>query len=159
MFSHTAKGQQYNTPLLERFIKDLQADSNKKYRRLIDYELLTDGDGKRTIGFGYHAGGSRFLPKCSLTLMDSATPISSCRRSRISFGNGPLTPWEWHCITFPCMVLCFPTICYDANVYSIFISTHPDLTLFLQRRAYGLLFDPLALRLAMTELRESWALS
>jgi alpha-aminoadipic semialdehyde synthase len=62
MFSHTAKGQSYNTPLLERFIKDLRADSNKKYRRLIDYELLTDGDGKRTIGFGYHAGGSRFLP-------------------------------------------------------------------------------------------------
>lgn len=61
MFSHTAKGQRYNTPLLERFIKNLQADSNKKYRRLIDYELLTDGDGKRTIGFGYHAGGSKFL--------------------------------------------------------------------------------------------------
>jgi alpha-aminoadipic semialdehyde synthase len=62
MFSHTAKGQRYNTSLLERFIKDPQADSNKKYRRLIDYELLTDGDGKRTIGFGYHAGGLRFLP-------------------------------------------------------------------------------------------------
>jgi alpha-aminoadipic semialdehyde synthase len=62
MFSHTAKGQPYNTPLLERFIEDPQADSNKKYRRLIDYELLTDGDGKRTIGFGYYAGGSRFSP-------------------------------------------------------------------------------------------------
>jgi alpha-aminoadipic semialdehyde synthase len=60
MFSHTAKGQPYNTPLLERFIKDRGA--NKKYRRLIDYELLTDGDGKRTLGFGYHAGGLRFLP-------------------------------------------------------------------------------------------------
>lgn len=61
MFSHTAKGQRYNTPLLERFIKDPQADSSKKYRRLIDYELLTGGDGKRTIGFGYHAGGSKSL--------------------------------------------------------------------------------------------------
>lgn len=61
MFSHTAKGQSYNTPLLEKFIKDPQADPNKKYHRLIDYELLTDDDGKRTIGFGYHAGGSRFL--------------------------------------------------------------------------------------------------
>lgn len=62
MFSHTAKGQPYNTPLLERFIKDPRADSNKQYRRLIDYELLTDGDGKRTIGFGYHAGGSKISP-------------------------------------------------------------------------------------------------
>lgn len=61
MFSHTAKGQPYNTPLLERFIMDLQAESNKKYRRLIDYELLTNDDGKRTVGFGYHAGGSRFI--------------------------------------------------------------------------------------------------
>lgn len=61
MFSHTAKGQRYNTPLLERFIKEPQADSSKNYRRLIDYELLTDSYGKRTIGFGYHAGGSRFL--------------------------------------------------------------------------------------------------
>lgn len=61
MSSRTAKGKPYNTPLLERFIKDQQADSNK-YRRLIDYELLTDDDEKRTVGFGYHAGGSRFLP-------------------------------------------------------------------------------------------------
>ena len=62
MFSHTAKGQSYNTPLLERFTMDPQAESNKKYRRLIDYELLTDEDGKRTVGFGYYAGGSTFSP-------------------------------------------------------------------------------------------------
>ncbi|KAF8804193.1 hypothetical protein BYT27DRAFT_7194939 [Phlegmacium glaucopus] len=65
MFSHTAKGQPYNTPLLERFIMNPQATSNKKYRRLIDYELLTDDDGKRTVGFGYYAGVAGVLESLS----------------------------------------------------------------------------------------------
>ncbi|MFT5450796.1 MAG: saccharopine dehydrogenase (NAD+, L-lysine-forming) [Enterobacterales bacterium] len=47
-FSHTIKGQEYNMPLLQRFI-DQKAT-------LIDYELMTDSSGKRTIAFGEHAG-------------------------------------------------------------------------------------------------------
>jgi alpha-aminoadipic semialdehyde synthase len=67
MFSHTAKGQEYNMPLLSRFLVggDRYADpdlSNDKSppqlaARLVDYELLTGTDGKRTVAFGWHAGG------------------------------------------------------------------------------------------------------
>jgi alpha-aminoadipic semialdehyde synthase len=67
MFSHTAKGQEYNTPLLSRFLVggDRYADaklSDDKYppqlaARLVDHELLTGTDGKRTAAFGWHAGG------------------------------------------------------------------------------------------------------
>ncbi|QRV95699.1 hypothetical protein RhiJN_23717 [Ceratobasidium sp. AG-Ba] len=53
MFSHTAKGQPYNTPLLAQFL----GDANKA--RLIDYELLTDGEtGKRVVAFGWYAGAA-----------------------------------------------------------------------------------------------------
>ena len=47
-FSHTIKGQDYNMPLLQRFI-DAQAT-------LIDYELMKDKQGVRTIAFGRYAG-------------------------------------------------------------------------------------------------------
>lgn len=51
MFSHTAKGQAYNLPLLSCFLGD------KELPRLIDFELLTDAViGKRTVGFGWYAG-------------------------------------------------------------------------------------------------------
>lgn len=50
MFSHTAKGQSYNMPLLSRFMQ-----SNA---RLIDYELLTDASGKRVVAFGWYAGAA-----------------------------------------------------------------------------------------------------
>lgn len=50
MFSHTAKGQAYNMPLLARFT---QATA-----RLVDYELLTDRGGKRTVAFGWYAGAA-----------------------------------------------------------------------------------------------------
>ncbi|SJL06912.1 uncharacterized protein ARMOST_10254 [Armillaria ostoyae] len=51
MFSHTAKGQAYNLPLLSCFL------GNKELPRLIDFELLTDAvTGKRTVGFGWYAG-------------------------------------------------------------------------------------------------------
>lgn len=50
MFSHTAKGQAYNMPLLARFTQTTA--------RLIDYELLTDGNGKRTVAFGWYAGAA-----------------------------------------------------------------------------------------------------
>ncbi|NNE44880.1 MAG: hypothetical protein HKN12_11795 [Gemmatimonadetes bacterium] len=47
-FSHTIKGQPYNMPMLQRLL-DLECT-------LLDYELVTDDDGVRTIAFGRHAG-------------------------------------------------------------------------------------------------------
>ncbi|MBT8448445.1 MAG: alanine dehydrogenase, partial [Gammaproteobacteria bacterium] len=47
-FSHTIKGQDYNMPLLQKFI-DQRAT-------LIDYELMTNEQGMRTIAFGRYAG-------------------------------------------------------------------------------------------------------
>ena len=68
MFSHTAKGQEYNMPLLSRFLfggyrnADAKLSGDKALSqlaaRLIDYELLTGTDGKRTVEFGWHAGGA-----------------------------------------------------------------------------------------------------
>jgi alpha-aminoadipic semialdehyde synthase len=68
MFSHTAKGQEYNVPLLSRFLGggDRYADPTlsgdkslpQLAARLVDYELLTGTDGKRTVAFGWHAGGA-----------------------------------------------------------------------------------------------------
>ncbi|KAH9047781.1 Saccharopine dehydrogenase-domain-containing protein [Lactarius hengduanensis] len=63
MFSHTIKGQEFNMPLLSRFLAgggkyaDPQlTDDGSLGARLIDYELLTGPDGKRTVAFGWHAG-------------------------------------------------------------------------------------------------------
>ncbi|KAI0041595.1 hypothetical protein FA95DRAFT_1683107 [Auriscalpium vulgare] len=63
MFSHTIKGQEYNMPLLSRFLKgdasaspELVGGQPGLEARLIDYELLTDAEGKRTVAFGWHAG-------------------------------------------------------------------------------------------------------
>ena len=53
MFSHTIKGQMYNMELLAKFM----ADEPAPLPRLVDYELLTGEDGKRTVGFGWFAGG------------------------------------------------------------------------------------------------------
>jgi hypothetical protein len=50
MFSHTAKGQSYNMPLLARF--------KQSTARLIDYELMTDPHGKRVVAFGWYAGAA-----------------------------------------------------------------------------------------------------
>lgn len=66
MFSHTAKGQPYNTGLLSQFaspsdgLSGSAAEFEKTlelWPRLIDYELLTNDQGKRTVGFGWFAGG------------------------------------------------------------------------------------------------------
>lgn len=56
MFSHTAKGQLYNMPLLSRFASPVGI-GQPLAPRLIDYELLTGADGKRVVGFGWFAGG------------------------------------------------------------------------------------------------------
>lgn len=47
-FSHVSKGQPYNMPMLEQLMK---LNCN-----LIDYEKITDEQGKRLIFFGYYAG-------------------------------------------------------------------------------------------------------
>ncbi len=47
-FSHTIKKQPHNRPLLRAILR--------KRIRLIDYEVLTDAQGKRVIAFGYFAG-------------------------------------------------------------------------------------------------------
>ena len=67
MFSHTIKGQEYNMPLLSRFLVGGDSYADPKLTgeksvpqleaRLVDYELLTGTDGKRTVAFGWHAGG------------------------------------------------------------------------------------------------------
>jgi len=63
MFSHTAKGQEYNMPLLARFVAPSWASDQSKqhFPRLIDYELLTGENGKRTVGFGWFAGAAGVL--------------------------------------------------------------------------------------------------
>lgn len=47
-FSHTIKGQAHNMPMLRRLL-ELKC-------QLIDYERITDAQGRRLIFFGYHAG-------------------------------------------------------------------------------------------------------
>jgi alpha-aminoadipic semialdehyde synthase len=56
MFSHTTKGQPYNMELLSRFL-----GRDHLLPRLIDYELLIGPDGKRTVAFGWFAGGRNVL--------------------------------------------------------------------------------------------------
>lgn len=61
MFSHTIKGQLYNMELLAKFLASENPNA-VLLPRLIDYELLTGDDGKRTVGFGWFAGGE--CPSC-----------------------------------------------------------------------------------------------
>ncbi|KAI0665470.1 Saccharopine dehydrogenase-domain-containing protein [Trametes maxima] len=59
MFSHTVKGQLYNMELLSKFLASENGGAPERgalLPRLIDYELLTGEDGKRTVGFGWFAG-------------------------------------------------------------------------------------------------------
>jgi len=58
MFSHTTKGQPYNMELLSRFLSSRPQETPSLQPRLIDYELLVGDDGKRTVGFGWFAGGT-----------------------------------------------------------------------------------------------------
>lgn len=48
LFSHTIKGQAYNMPMLAEFMG--------KKCQLIDYERITDDEGRRLVFFGRHAG-------------------------------------------------------------------------------------------------------
>lgn len=74
MFSHTAKGQPYNTGLLSQFVAptngSLASASSMEgnlglWPRLMDYELLTNEEGKRTVGFGWFAGVAGVLESLS----------------------------------------------------------------------------------------------
>ncbi|KAJ6508932.1 Saccharopine dehydrogenase-domain-containing protein [Mycena sanguinolenta] len=65
MFSHTAKGQTYNTALLSRFLANEAFKGDPSLPRLIDYEHLTDAEGKRTVGFGWFAGVAGVLESLS----------------------------------------------------------------------------------------------
>ncbi|TBU54781.1 Saccharopine dehydrogenase-domain-containing protein [Dichomitus squalens] len=59
MFSHTVKGQLYNMELLGKYLASENphaVQGGALLPRLIDYELLTGEDGKRTVGFGWFAG-------------------------------------------------------------------------------------------------------
>ncbi|KAI0758651.1 Saccharopine dehydrogenase-domain-containing protein [Trametes elegans] len=59
MFSHTIKGQLYNMELLSKYLASENRNAPERgalLPRLIDYELLTGEDGKRTVGFGWFAG-------------------------------------------------------------------------------------------------------
>ncbi|KAG6886864.1 hypothetical protein C0995_003874 [Termitomyces sp. Mi166 len=88
MFSHTAKGQTYNIPLLAKFLVPGPTTSPEFRPRLIDYELLTDAHtGKRSIGFGWFAGGT--CPPISLAgVLES---LSSAAHSHLE--NGIATPF------------------------------------------------------------------
>lgn len=61
MFSHTHKGQEYNMELLSRFLAGSSPEASRLLPTLIDWELLTDESGKRTVGFGWYAGGVYYL--------------------------------------------------------------------------------------------------
>jgi len=77
-FSHTIKGQDYNMPLLQQFI-DKQAT-------LLDYELMVDDAGFRTIAFGEYAGiagavDSLWIAGEKLKQIDKASGLSSVKQT------------------------------------------------------------------------------
>lgn len=112
MFSHTHKGQFYNMPLLAQFLSsDLKEAQTKP--RLIDYELLTDEQGKRTVGFGWFAGGA-FRMSClrvSIPSDTSSVALSSAfsdllraysrRRTRITLRARSCAPRARNCQSLP----------------------------------------------------------
>ena len=52
-FSHTIKGQAYNMPMLQSMME--------KKCQLVDYERIVDGQGRRLVLFGRHAGLSGMI--------------------------------------------------------------------------------------------------
>ncbi|KAG8910593.1 hypothetical protein FRC01_006246, partial [Tulasnella sp. 417] len=72
MFSHTAKGQPYNMPLLSRFVagEGQSAHTSNLLPRLVDYELLTGADGKRVVGFGWFAGAAGLVEGLTASALD-----------------------------------------------------------------------------------------
>lgn len=104
MFSHTTKGQPYNMELLSRF---LGSQENPSLPRLIDYELLAGEDGKRTVGFGWFAGGKQRLKATS-----NGSPLdTSCWRPRVIICTCACASRTWSYFSFPgeccCTFHCF----------------------------------------------------
>ena len=81
-FSHTIKGQDYNMPLLQKFI-DQRAT-------LIDYELMKNKHGIRTIAFGRYAGIAGAID--TLWLYVKKLKLSG----RTSCLDGIKQTWEYH---------------------------------------------------------------
>ena len=93
IFSHVAKGQTYNMPMLSRMM-ELGVT-------LVDYEMIADDRGRRLIFFGRHAGiagminslwalGQRFaLEKCSnpLTRIQQARHYQDLEEVRQAIGS------------------------------------------------------------------------
>ena len=76
-FSHTIKGQEHNMPLLQRMM-DLGCT-------LMDYEKITDDDGRRLLFFGRHAGLAGVIDSLwalgqRLDLEGFSTPLDQIRR-------------------------------------------------------------------------------
>jgi hypothetical protein len=94
MFSHTTKGQPYNMELLSRF---LGSREDALLPRLIDYELLVGEDGKRTVGFGWFAGG-----KQQLKTIGNDSPSNSCWCPRVFVCTCSCASRTWSCFSFPC---------------------------------------------------------
>ena len=95
MFSHTVKGQPYNTPLLAKFVRrsdDIVSEAVEvlyghpsPFPRLIDYELLTNQmDGKRAVAFGWFAGGMFTQP---IHLLTNRSPSRWCPRISVCHGS------------------------------------------------------------------------
>jgi alpha-aminoadipic semialdehyde synthase len=103
MFSHTIKGQEYNMSLLSRFLGGGDAfHSGAKSEpgleaRLIDYELLTDESGKRTVMFGFFAGGAKAFCSRWMMLIEAQllVPWNHCRQWRISTSRRVLLRHSW----------------------------------------------------------------
>jgi hypothetical protein len=76
-------------PLLSRFLDGSPASPGqdpKLLPRLIDYELLCGPDGKRTVGFGWFAGGKY---RCHLVVLEWALILMFSRWChRVAFCHG-----------------------------------------------------------------------
>lgn len=89
MFSHTVKGQTYNIPLLSAFLSP-SPDEHQLLPTVIDYELLTnDTDGKRTVGFGWYAGGKLFLGDLQIKFVLNKRISGWCSRITLFYGTSP----------------------------------------------------------------------
>lgn len=102
MFSHTAKGQSYNTPLLSTFLSGQHPgrDQHQDLPTLIDFEYLTDDKGKRTVGFGWFAGGKS---PCSHIPFIFSESLSSCGSIGIPVVYGSCSSRTWRRVTVSCM--------------------------------------------------------
>lgn len=78
-FSHVIKGQSYNMPLLQKVLDDNVT--------LIDYEVITDTNGRRLIAFGIQAGQAGMINSLwsygqRLKSKGIVTPFTDLRQAR-----------------------------------------------------------------------------